>query len=293
MQKVINAWILSKVTTNFSKPFLTLSPSRGRLGNQMFQMASLVGIALKYNYTPVISSECFDLSSVFDLTSLEQVSVDISNNKLFKEGDLSQYDRDITKYVDTSELIVPMNRTLDGYFQSYKHFNHSSRIVRQLLTFNKDILQETKVFLENHVASNTIKIGIHIRRGDFLSDYHRRLGRLSVDADFIHNAMEIFKQRFTDITFVVLSNDIVWCKKYITDERNKVVFSPFPSPGHDLALMSQCDHVIISVGTFGWWGGWLAGGTVVYYSGYPLPGSDIDKYFVKADYNPPEWIGIT
>ncbi|KAL4237996.1 glycosyltransferase 11 [Mactra antiquata] len=256
-------------------------------------MASLVGIALKYNYTPVISSEGMDLSSVFDLTSLEQVSVDISNNKPFKEGNLSQYDRDITKYVDTSELIVPMNRTLDGYFQSYKHFNHSSRIIRHLLTFKKDILQETKAFLENHVASNTIKIGIHVRRGDFLSDYHRRLGRVTVDADYIHKAMEIFKQKFTDITFVVLSNDIVWCKKYITDERNKVVFSPFPSPGHDLAIMSQCDHVIISVGTFGWWGGWLAGGTVVYYSGYPLPGSDIDQYFVKSDYYPHEWIGIT
>ena len=35
------------------------------------------------------------------------------------------------------------------------------------------------------------------------------------------------------------------------------------SIGHDLALMSLCNHTIISHGTFSFWSGYLAGGLVV------------------------------
>lgn len=111
-------------------------------------------------------------------------------------------------------------------------------------------------------------------------------------ADYIQRAMDVYKARYANITFIVFSNEMAWCKQNVRDERNKVVFSPFQHPGHDLAVMSQCDHMIVSVGTFGWWGGWLAGGSVVYFTGYPRPGSEIDRYFVKADYYPPHWIGL-
>ena len=35
------------------------------------------------------------------------------------------------------------------------------------------------------------------------------------------------------------------------------------SIGHDLALMSLCNHTIVSHGTFSFWAGYLAGGYVI------------------------------
>ena len=33
-----------------------------------------------------------------------------------------------------------------------------------------------------------------------------------------------------------------------------------------MAVLTLCDHSILSIGTFGWWSAWLTGGKVVYYS---------------------------
>lgn len=46
------------------------------------------------------------------------------------------------------------------------------------------------------------------------------------------------------------------------------MFSPFTDPVDDMALMIQCDHVIVTSGSFGWWGAWLSGGTRLYFQGF-------------------------
>lgn len=181
-QNQITVAILSRHPLDTSQPFLTLYPSRGRLGNQLFQMASLVGIALKYNYTPLIPTVNSDIDNVFDLTPFQQTKIDISKYKQFQEGDLSEYERDITKFIPPNDFVSPMNRSLNGYFQSYKHFNESDSDIRRLLTFKEGIIGETNAFIEKNVDPTTIKIGIHVRRGDFLSAYHTDLGRTTVDS---------------------------------------------------------------------------------------------------------------
>ena len=41
-------------------------------------------------------------------------------------------------------------------------------------------------------------------------------------------------------------------------------FLQFCRIGHDLAVMSQCNHAVASRGTFSFWVGFLAGGKIVY-----------------------------
>ena len=51
----------------------------------------------------------------------------------------------------------------------------------------------------------------------------------------------------------------------------------FSSYVDDFVLLQSCDHVIMTVGTFGWWAAWLTSqrrGTVMYYKD-PFP---IDSY---------------
>ena len=56
-----------------------------------------------------------------------------------------------------------------------------------------------------------------------------------------------------------------------------------PSAGEDLAVLSLCNHSIVGAGTYGQWGALLAGGQVIYPTGYGLrvthrPGGSRDTF---------------
>jgi hypothetical protein len=62
------------------------------------------------------------------------------------------------------------------------------------------------------------------------------------------------------------------------------------SAGVDLAILSSCDAVVVSTGSFGWWAAWLAGKTTVYYDDWPRVGSRMSKPFNATLYWPKTWI---
>ena len=74
----------------------------------------------------------------------------------------------------------------------------------------------------------------------------------------------ITKLRSDDNIFLVISDDIDWCKENI--KGNDVVYSKFSVEGHneikaeylDLCLITHCDNFIMSCSTFSWWGAWLS-----------------------------------
>ena len=60
-----------------------------------------------------------------------------------------------------------------------------------------------------------------------------------------------------------------------------------------MALLAACEHLIISVGTFGWWAAFLrqpavAGGSVQYYSARWETTNT--QSHIAAHHYPPEWI---
>ena len=109
------------------------------------------------------------------------------------------------------------------------------------------------------------------------------------------------------VQFIVASDSVAWIKSAInftsiahqlnqTSTNNTVAVDVAHSEGHDpgfdLALMSLCDGVIMSTGTYGWWGAWLANKTTVYYSNWPRARSALSRLFRRDDFFPPNWIPI-
>ena len=97
---------------------------------------------------------------------------------------------------------------------------------------------------------------------------------------------------YKNVVFFVCSNDIGWAKQNLVQSRQNIFFSNTSDAILDFATLSVMDHMIMSVGTFGWWASWIANGTTIYYKHPYSNGSSLEKKFNAEDFFPPQWIGL-
>ena len=194
------------------------------------------------------------------------------------------YDRKFEK------IDVQHNYTLFGYLQSWRYFNEIKNTIRHIYKVKDIYLKPALNFLKRVSRQGRPNVCVHIRRGDFLLPHNNERGFTVAGLGYIDKAMSYFKTRLNDPLFFVLSDDKRWCKSNLN--RTNTVISPFDNAYVDLAMMTCCDHVIVTSGSFGWWGAWLSNGTVVYYKDYPRPNTWLGNQLNLQDYYPPLWIGL-
>jgi len=175
--------------------------------------------------------------------------------------------------------------------------------LRRSLKFRSELVQFATEFLYANIppgwtASSFIQVAVHVRRGDFLRRRNIRKGFTTATPLYLRRALGYFVERFARIQFVVASNDIAWCRAHLQSlywdrDRVNVTFSEGHSAGEDMALLTSCNHAVITTGTYGWWAAWLINGITVYYADFPRKGSLLSKRSHTEDYYPPNWIAIS
>ncbi len=123
-----------------------------------------------------------------------------------------------------------------------------------------------------------IFVGVHAKRGDMMSFVGSSYGYHMAKLSYIQEAMNYFRTSYKNVLFIVTSDDLDW---YRTNLKYKDVHIPKHDRGQidDFVLLCQCNHTIMTVGTFGWCAGWLEGGTIVHFLQPASPGSKLIKSF--------------
>lgn len=253
----------------------------GRLGNKMFQYAALLAVAHHYGYTPFVPSNNV-LMEVFNLR--HDLLVDISNDDRFGERNPGEYDASLFEKLNSDK-----NWTLTGYYQSWKYFTNISKIIKKEFTFKNEILKEAFKVLKKYGLGKKTLIGVHIRRGDMLAQKLR--GYNVADETYINKALGFYRKTVTNPVFLISSDDMNWARNSI-QESYDVNFVGGNSLGVDLAILANCQHSVITSGSYGWWAAWLAGGDTIYFSNYPRRNSWLSSIYNKNDYYPEWWIGM-
>ncbi|KAK3095247.1 hypothetical protein FSP39_012129 [Pinctada imbricata] len=263
--------------------FMTIS-GQGRLGNKMFEFASLLGIAYRHNYTPYILQR-HPLHNTFEIPKENIRSLPKLDNVIsIGEGAAGKY------FVKTENLTHDKNYTLGGYYQSWKYFDFVSDLVRKSFKFKSQHERKAKIAIETYARGNRPSVGVHVRRSDMASTRELRRGYNVAPKSYFQKAFEFFRKNLTDPVFLIISDDLRWSKANLQAE--DVSFVSTGDPGADLAILASCNHSIVSTGSFGWWGGYLSGGTVVYFSNFPARDSWLAGQYDKKDYYPPRWIAM-
>ncbi|XP_078511179.1 galactoside alpha-(1,2)-fucosyltransferase 2-like [Lissotriton helveticus] len=265
--------------------------SIGRLGNQMGEYAALYALAKLNGHPAYILPEMFNwLAPIFKIR-LPQMHQSVVNK--IKWNNYWLHDWMSEEYKNINGKYV----RLAGYPCSWTFYHHIRDEILREFTFHDYIIEETNQYLEKLKGSrkNVTYIGVHVRRGDYLITMPNAWKGVVAHKGYLDKAMTYFRDKYEEPVFVVTSNGMQWCKENINSSRGDVYFSGDSnesSPGKDFALLAHCNHTIMTIGTFGIWAGYLAGGEVIYLDNYTLPDSPFLKLFHYDAAFLPEWIGI-
>jgi hypothetical protein len=215
----------------------------GRLGNQLFQIASTIGIAeannMQWDFPPSIASSSagrlFSIRGGFTKTAHE----------------ISHHQEVTEVFYNVSLPAVPSGAiSLAGYFQSLQYFDKSLDKVRKVLHEPSRDIQE---FVKREVPSITSDktVALHVRRGDYLALNH------------VFNVLtpKYYKDALSGFGtvdgIIIVSDDIPWCKENLAHIHENVVFSPFADELHDFVLLYLSRNTIVANSSFSWWAAFL------------------------------------
>ena len=237
--------------------------SNGRLGNQMFQYASLRGIAAYNSYNWMIPSDDvehkdnYGLFETFEMGNCKPENLGISNVRSVTESN-HNFDEALFNTKDGVNI--------DAYLQTEKYFRHIADQIREDFTFRSDFLDPCKDII---AGLDRPPIFLHIRQSDNIGreEYHPIL-----PIRYFQDSLSHFP---VDTPCFVFTDDIEWCKNepFFDDDRfmfnegnERYTYKTIDGTGKmqntllpqvDLCLMSLCSGGIIANSSFSWWGAWL------------------------------------
>ncbi len=245
--------------------------TNGRLGNQMFQYASLRGIAANNNLefcippedTPNYANyglfECFKLPNVKHTGLIGQAPTGFAPTPGSLDEPGFEFDEELFNN-------CPDNVNIDGYRQTEKYFKHIEESIREDYQFNDEIYAPCKEYMDQFNGEIAL---LHIRRGD-------NIGRPDwYPIPVVEHYEYLLDKYFENKPILICSDDLDWVKEqplfkddrfhlsetrvYYPDQvlNGKGEMETSLVPYYDLCMMTLCNGGIIANSSLSWWGAWL------------------------------------
>ena len=244
----------------------------GGLGNQLFQIFTVISYAIKYKHmfkfisAEYLGGDCSIKRKTYWKTFLFKLSGFLMDNYpvfdvVYHEPGFpfSEFPYDYLKNNNN------VNIKLHGYFQSYKYFQENYDIICRMLNISEKRLDVLEEVVDKHHSMQFLEksISMHFRLGDYknLQDYHPVMSY-----EYYKNALQFIVAEL-DYT----PNVLYFCEDEdveLVNEKIQLLKNEFPTIEFERAtnclddwqqmlLMSFCNHNIIANSTFSWWGAYF------------------------------------
>ena len=275
----------------------------GRLGNQLYQYAALLGLANKVGVDaqlPPLGAEWHNQKCLLDNFNISCGSLtETPHCVIYEPCPAGSYSPSI---IDTISDDTSKNFDLFGMFQNTKYFYDSEDEIRKQLTPKDSFMGQAKEYVDSIRSDGKEIVSIHIRRGDNTDGTNPDTNMYSdtdifdtstIFGSYLTEALKHFSE--TKYKFLLFtggsrsgddSNDIQWVKNKFDSDR--FVVSDSNDPMVDFSRIMCCDHNVLShMTSFGWWAAYLNTNDdkqTVVPKDYHLDGKQRDGFFPK------EWI---
>ncbi|XP_076456342.1 galactoside alpha-(1,2)-fucosyltransferase 2-like, partial [Babylonia areolata] len=280
--------VFGTVQTRAEYPKIICVTFRARLGNQLFQYASVLGLALRLHRAAVYSPSPL-LASVLQYpppAASAQQWERCQTARVLREKGCCHFQKVFLQLDPRKDYHV------GKHLQSWKYFEGVEAEVRRAVLFKESVLGQAKRTVEElRRRCNQTLIGVHVRRGDFLKPFYVRRGFRTAPPEYYLTAMDYMRQRFRNVTFLVSVDKTDWFVQNVTRAKDVTILKRQNSVV-DMALLASLDHVIISSGTYSWWVGYLNQGVTLYWKDFIANGTPLGNSFNPrgTTYIYPGWI---
>lgn len=210
----------------------------GRLGNQMHQVASTIGLSRRTAGDRAAFNPLWEYRPFFNVP--DEFFVRPGGHPQIVDGETN-------------------------YFQELHYWEHIYDEVLDWFKPSPRALEEVKSTYEVILTASHLT-ALHVRRGDYLQHptYHP-----SPSLKYFKDAEQIVREENPDTVMLIFSDDIPWCRNQFGSEPVYVegIARPVevadrrrsePKDYLDLFLQARCQSHIISNSSYSWWGAILA-----------------------------------
>lgn len=296
------------------------------LGESLFQYAALYALSKATNRTASVNEQTagglFDIFGNLSLTSFKQEPP--AGATIVTDSAPGRYDDSVPRKLVSADVEVVLCCRL----LSFKYFwSHESEL-RQEFIFNSALATLAQGANENfmqRLMGARRYAGLQGDRPPFLPLPATSYTLVSVIIDFqlqfntgddnsgaavqsgpdialkllnyVRKAMRYYRKHYTNVVFFVAGNrDVCFhLADIVPNTRQDVLYLPCANVEEVFAVMSTCcHHSIVTAGFLSWWSGWLTGGHVTAYGGWPAnwAAGGVTKNYALDDLYPPSWTVI-
>lgn len=206
----------------------------GRLGNNLSQVAAIIGYAKKHGLEWGIPMG-YKYKGIYTHFKLPifRIPRHIRPSKLHvhDEGQHGFPYHEIPLIHNPPYGITKLR----GFFQSEKYFAHCTNDIKRAFPLR---------------IQPTDRISIHVRRGDYVKYVDNFLPTTVED---VQNIVDYFGR---SEAYLIVSDDVQWCMENLSAINAKFEYN-HGNEFEDLSAMASCKHHAVSRSSFSWWGAWL------------------------------------
>ena len=251
----------------------------GRLGNQLHHFAAIISMCASQKFVPYFAKDS-KLFWIFGITKPKlHSSCKMTYYRSHKLKIRGWPYKAWTESISEISHLTDSSIFLSGSLLMWRYFCPIEGWLREHLKFNSYIQNKVKLFYNTSIPKQegSVIVGVHIRLGDLSKRWDNK-------EDYLKKAVDYFNKKYDNVIFIVCSNDIEEAKLMFPASNAVYSVSNVNEPYVDLAVLANCDHVIMTIGTFGFWAGFLSRGTVLYHP------NDVPKGYFPPDSQ--KWIKV-
>lgn len=291
-------------TFNKNSPTIIYGEAAGRFGNQFLGYMVLFQLRRQLGVDSYINKEAQNY--MLRYFTAESVTMPVLNETFCNSEIMrfQPYNGPFKDLINGDHLhkgkMLNFYPTVDGVRGGYRPEDHVSkeqeafqieyvRYIKEEMQWRNGIIEKVQRRLLGYARKLKKKpkevtyIGVHVRRTDHLEFMKSLYDMDPLDGDYYNDAIEYFREEYDNTIFVVGADDMPWAKENIDASKGDVFFSESnptfyqteegiwedhdqEAAVYDLALLTNCNHTVISRGTYSMWVALLSGGE--YYTEY-------------------------